>query len=107
MFQNNINNKNKIINSISESYSQSTTFLDEQERTEIASTIIVGGWIETLHLTLNMLKEVNLKKNKADVNDIMLNQQFTLEDLRYARTLQRRQVHRPIGDSAQRSQDHI
>jgi hypothetical protein len=81
MFQNNINNKNKIINSISESYSQSTTFLDEQERTEIASTIIVGGWIETLHLTLNMLKEVNLKKNKADVNDIMLNQQFTLEDL--------------------------
>ena len=80
-FQNNINNKNKIINSISESYSQSTSFLDEQERTEIASTIIVGGWIETLHLTLNMLKDVDLKKNKADVNDIMLNQQFTLEDL--------------------------
>ncbi len=80
-FQNNINNKNKIINSISESYSKSTGFLDEQERTEIASTIIVGGWIETLHLTLSMLKDVNLKNNKADVNDIMLNQQFTLEDL--------------------------
>jgi hypothetical protein len=80
-FQNNINNKNKIINSISESYSQSTSFLDEQERTEIASTVIVGGWIETLHLTLNMLKDVDLKNNKADVNDIMLNQQFTLEDL--------------------------
>lgn len=80
-FQNNINNKNKIINSISESYSQSTSFLDEQERTEIASTVIVGGWIETLHLTLNMLKDVDLKSNKADVNDIMLNQQFTLEDL--------------------------
>lgn len=80
-FQNNINNKNKIINSISESYSKSTGYLDEQERTEIASTIIVGGWIETLHLTLSMLKDVNLKNNKADVNDIMLNQQFTLEDL--------------------------
>jgi len=80
-FQNNINNKNKIINSISESYSKSTGFLDEQERTEIASTIIVGGWIETLHLTLSMLKDIDLKNNKADVNDIMLNQQFTLEDL--------------------------
>jgi hypothetical protein len=81
MFQSNINNKNKIINTISESYTQSTNFLDEQERTEIASTVIVGGWIETIHLTLNMLKDVDLKKNKADVNDIMLNQQFTLEDL--------------------------
>ena len=80
-FQNNINNKNQIINSISESYTQSTSFLDEQERTEIASTIIVGGWVETLHLTLNMLKDVDLQQNKADVNDIMLNQQFTLEDL--------------------------
>jgi len=77
----NINNKNKIVSSISESYSQSTNFLDEQERAEIASTVIVGGWIETLHLTLSMLKDVDLKKNKADVNDIMLNQQFTLEDL--------------------------
>ena len=28
-----------------------------------------------------MLKDVDLKNNKADVNDIMLNQQFTLEDL--------------------------
>ncbi len=80
-FHDNINNKNKIINTISESYTKSTNFLDEQERAEIASTVIVGGWIETLHLTLNLLKDVNLKKEQSEVNDIMLSQQFTLEDL--------------------------
>lgn len=80
-FHDNINNKNKILNAISDSYSESTSFLDEQERTEIASTVIVGGWIETLHLTLSLLKDVDIKKNQADVNDIMLSQQFTLEDL--------------------------
>ena len=80
-FQNNINNKNKIISAISDSYSKSTTFLDEQERAEIASTVIVGGWIETLHLTLSLLKDVDLKKEQSEVNDIMLSQQFTLEDL--------------------------
>ena len=80
-FRENINNKNKIVSSISESYTQSTNYLDEQERAEIASTVIVGGWVESLHLTLNMLKEVDLSANESEINDIMLNQQFTLEDL--------------------------
>lgn len=80
-FHDNINNKNKIISAISDSYSKSTTFLDEQERAEIASTVIVGGWIETLHLTLSLLRDVDLKKDQSEVNDIMLSQQFTLEDL--------------------------
>ncbi len=80
-FHDNINNKNKIISAISDSYSKSTTFLDEQERAEIASTVIVGGWIETLHLTLSLLQDVDIKKEQSEVNDIMLSQQFTLEDL--------------------------
>jgi len=79
--QKNINNKNKMVSEISEAYSRSTSYLDEQERSEIASTVIVGGWVETLHLSLKMLLEVDIEKNIAEVNDIIINQEYTLEDL--------------------------
>lgn len=81
MIQDNINNKNKIVGIVTESYSRSTNFLEEQERAEIASTVIVGGWIESLNITLNMLKDVDINKNSNDVKDIILGQKYTLEDL--------------------------
>ncbi len=79
--QENINNKNKIVGIVSDSYSRSTNFLEEQERAEIASTVIVGGWLESLHITLKMLQEVDLNKHSTDVKDIIQGQRYTLEDL--------------------------
>ncbi|MCQ2252118.1 MAG: hypothetical protein MJZ61_01575 [Bacteroidales bacterium] len=79
--QDNINNKNKIVGIVSESYTRSTNFLEEQERSEIASTVIVGGWVETLYITINMLESIDINKNRTDINEIMINQEYTLEDL--------------------------
>lgn len=79
--QENINNKNKIVTIVTDSYNRSTNFLEEQERSEIASTVIVGGWLESLHICLQMIKEVDASEHQADIEEIILNQQYTLEDL--------------------------
>jgi len=79
--QENINNKNKIVGIVSDSYSRSTNFLEEQERAEIASTVIVGGWLESLHITLRMLQDVDASKHSTDIKDILQGQKYTLEDL--------------------------
>ncbi|MCQ2250218.1 MAG: hypothetical protein MJZ66_03815 [Bacteroidales bacterium] len=79
--QENIHNKNRIVGIVSDSYSRSTNFLEEQERAEIASTVIVGGWLESLHITLQMLQDVDLDKHTTDVKEIVQGQKFTLEDL--------------------------
>ncbi len=79
--QENINNKNKIVGIVTNSYNRSTNFLEEQERSEIASTVIVGGWLESMYITIKMLNDVDYNKHKDEIREIVVNQEYTLEDL--------------------------
>ncbi len=77
--QDNMNNKNKIVSIVSDCYTRSTNFLEEDERNEIASTVLVGGWVEGLYLSLKMLEALPPEDNNID--DIVKNQKFTLDDM--------------------------
>ncbi|MBP5502990.1 MAG: hypothetical protein J6Y24_09415 [Bacteroidales bacterium] len=77
--QDNMNNKNKIVSIVSDCYTRSTNFLEEDERNEIASTVLVGGWVEGLYLSLKMLETLPPEDNNID--DIVKNQKFTLDDM--------------------------
>lgn len=77
--QHNMDNKNKIVTIVSEAYTKSTSFLEENSRNEIASMVIVGGWVEGLYISTKML--LNLKDRDNEINDIITNQKFTLDDL--------------------------
>lgn len=77
--QDNMNNKNKIVSIVSDCYTRSTHFLEDDERDEIASTVLVGGWVEGLYLSLKMLESLPSEDNNID--DIVKNQKFTLDDM--------------------------
>ncbi|MBQ3617587.1 MAG: hypothetical protein II939_05445 [Bacteroidales bacterium] len=77
--QDNMNNKNKIVSIVSDCYTRSTNFLEEDERNEIASTVLVGGWVEGLYISLKMLETLPAEDNNID--DIVKNQKFTLDDM--------------------------
>lgn len=79
IIQDNMNNKNKIVSIVSDCYTRSTNFLEEDERNEIASTVLVGGWVEGLYISLKMLESLPSTDNNID--DIVKNQKFTLDDM--------------------------
>lgn len=52
--QTNMNNKDSLMNIISDSYLETDAFLNENERQNISALIISGGWIEGLYLASKM-----------------------------------------------------
>lgn len=72
----NINNRDAIINIISESFMDSDAYLQENNRGEIAAMIIIGGWIEGLYIAVE-LSEKDSDKNTTLVSRI-LEQQLSL-----------------------------
>ncbi|MBC7411065.1 MAG: hypothetical protein H7331_01245 [Bacteroidia bacterium] len=52
--QTNMNNKDSLMNIISDSYLETDAFLNENERQNISALIISGGWIEGLYLSSKM-----------------------------------------------------
>jgi len=72
----NINNRDAIINIISETFMDSDAYLQENNRGEIAAMIIIGGWIEGMYIAVE-LSEKDYAKNKTLVSRI-LEQQLSL-----------------------------
>jgi len=62
--ENNINNREAIIDIISETLMNSSSFLKENGLEATASVILVGGWIEGLYLATSLVDDGNLKGNK-------------------------------------------
>ena len=75
----NIHDKNKILNVISETFMTSSAYLEENNRGETAALIILGGWIEGLYLSVSLVGESI--DNNTDLVQIIYDQQFSLEDL--------------------------
>ncbi|MGC8802709.1 MAG: hypothetical protein ACP5PS_02905 [Bacteroidales bacterium] len=60
----NINNRDVIMDIISETFMATSSFLKENDRTAIASIVLVGGWIEGLYIGTSLIDPNNLKDNK-------------------------------------------
>jgi hypothetical protein len=61
----NINNRDVIMDIISETFMNSSSYLEENDRTAIAAIVLVGGWIEGLYLATQMVPDTaNLATNK-------------------------------------------
>jgi hypothetical protein len=61
----NINNRDVIMDIISETFMNSSSYLEENDRTAIAAIVLVGGWVEGLYLATQMVPDTaTLATNK-------------------------------------------
>jgi len=60
----NINNRDVIMDIISETFMSSSSFLTENERPALASIVLVGGWVEGLYIASNMVGDESIEDNK-------------------------------------------
>ena len=61
----NINNRDVIMDIISETFMNSSSYLQENDRTAIAAIVLVGGWVEGLYLATQVVPDtVNFEDNK-------------------------------------------
>jgi hypothetical protein len=60
----NVNNREVIMDIISETFMSTSSFLKENDRTATASIVLVGGWVEGLYIGTSMVDLNNLKDNK-------------------------------------------
>jgi len=74
----NINNRDVIMDIISETFMNSSSYLKENDRTAIAAIVLVGGWVEGLYLATQMVPDsVSLKNNK--LVDRIVDQKLSLD----------------------------
>ena len=73
----NINNKEVIMDIISETFMASSSFLKENDRTAIASIVLVGGWIEGLFIATQLVNPDKLTENK--LVDRIVDQKLSLD----------------------------
>ena len=59
-----INNRDAIIDIISETLMNSSSFLKENDLEGTASVVLAGGWIEGLYIATNLVNENDLEDNK-------------------------------------------
>lgn len=62
--EDNINNRDIIMDIISETFMSSSSFLTENERPALASIVLVGGWIEGLYIASNLVGDEPIEGNK-------------------------------------------
>lgn len=74
----NINNRDSIMDIISESFMNSDAYLKENGRPETAAIILAGGWIEGLYLAV---KSADNKKGNDDLIDRIIDQKISLGSL--------------------------
>lgn len=60
----NINNRDVIMDIISETFMSSSSFLTENERPALASIVLVGGWIEGLYIASDLVGDASIEGNK-------------------------------------------
>jgi hypothetical protein len=60
----NINNRDVIMDIISETFMSSSSFLKENDRTAVASVVLVGGWVEGLYIATQLVDINNFKHTK-------------------------------------------
>ncbi len=74
----NIQNQDSLLSIISNTFTKSDMYLKENKRSETAALIVLGGWIETLYLSVNSL---NLKHPNKDLEQLIAEQKYSLKNL--------------------------
>jgi len=64
MLEENINNRERIMDIISETFMNSSSFLQENERPALATIVLVGGWVEGLYIASNLVGDASIEGNK-------------------------------------------
>lgn len=73
----NINNRDVIMDIISETFMASSSFLKENDRTAVASIVLVGGWVEGLYIATQLVENSSSKNQK--LIDRIIEQKFSLD----------------------------
>jgi hypothetical protein len=73
----NINNRDVILDIISETFMSSTAFLSENDRQPLATVSLVGGWIEGLYLATQLVGNNSIENNK--IVDRVVDQKLSLD----------------------------
>ncbi len=60
----NLNNREVVMDIISESFLNSSAYLKENERQDVAAIVLVGGWIEGLYLASQLTKGQDVENNR-------------------------------------------
>jgi len=75
----NINNRDVIMEIVSETFLNSQSYLEDDEQHAVAATIIAGGFIEGLYISTNMVDMKNFKGNKLVAT--IADQKMSVDDL--------------------------
>lgn len=62
--ENNLNNRDVVMDIISETFLNSSAYLKENERKDVAAIVLVGGWVEGLYIASQLTKGQSIKSNK-------------------------------------------
>ncbi len=74
----NIENQDSLLNIISNTFTKSDMYLKENRRSETAALIVLGGWVETLYLSVNSL---DLKHPNKELEQLIAEQKYSLKNL--------------------------
>ncbi|HDR88563.1 MAG TPA: hypothetical protein ENN63_02905 [Bacteroidetes bacterium] len=73
----NVNNRDEIMDIISETFMNSSSFLAENDRPAIAAMVLVGGWIEGLYIATELVNRSEFEGNK--LVDRIVDQKLSLD----------------------------
>ena len=74
----NIDNTDSLMEIISETFMNSDSFLKENDRTETAGILLVGGWIEGLYIATQIAKST---ESNSEIIDRVIDQRLSLSTL--------------------------
>lgn len=60
----NLQNRDVVMDIISETFLNSSSYLKENERQDVAAIVLVGGWIEGLYIATNLVGDKDINNNK-------------------------------------------
>lgn len=60
----NLQNRDVVMDIISETFLNSSSYLKEQRRQDVAAIVLVGGWIEGLYIATQLIGENEIENNK-------------------------------------------
>jgi hypothetical protein len=60
----NLQNRDVVMDIISETFLNCSSYLKENERQDVAAIVLVGGWVEGLYLATQLVGDANIQNNK-------------------------------------------
>ncbi|NQY66146.1 MAG: hypothetical protein HRT72_00255 [Flavobacteriales bacterium] len=76
--QQNLGNKDTLVQIISESYWSSESYLKENDRADVSAVIVTGGWIEGLYIAAQLALQI---PDNNEILERVAEQKLSLEDL--------------------------